>query len=85
MLSGDDMYTKTIQQLQITPPAWHKERNLRKISLGGLLLLILFRIINVNISKMFNTHVHAATIAIVCNLSPSIVDMEPIVAQKLVS
>lgn len=85
MLSLDEACCLNIQKISIEPPKWYTDRSLRKVSLGGLLLLIVLKIMTNNASKTHDLHVHTATIAILSNLGPSIIEIETIVAQKLIS
>lgn len=83
VLSLDEACSLNIQKISIPSPKWYTERSLRNISLGGLLLLIILKIMTHNISKSHDIHIHTATIATISNLGPSITDIETVVAQRL--
>ena len=85
VLSLDEAFCLNIQKIRIQSPQWFTERTLREASLGGLLLLIVFKIMIQNLTKFHDTHIHSAAIAIICNMGPSIIEMETTVAQKFIS
>jgi hypothetical protein len=85
ILSLDEAFSLSIQKISIQSPKWYTERALRKVSLGGFLFLIIFKLMIQNLSKFYDTHIHSATIAIICNMGPSIIEMETTVAQKFIS
>lgn len=75
---------KNIQKLVIPSPAWYIDRKLRSISLGGFLIVILVQIITINTTKLNNINLHTSTLSILCNLSSSVHEIEPLTAQRLV-
>jgi hypothetical protein len=64
-----------------TPP-WFHDRVTRTISLGGLVVLLLLKSIHGNIQHFHDISLHMACIACMLNITPSIVQMEPVVCQK---
>ena len=84
ILSQDPIYAKNTQKINISSPAWYSERSLRTVSLGGLLILLIVRLINLNLNKLQDAHIHIASCGILTNLSATIYNIEPLVSQKLV-
>jgi hypothetical protein len=85
LLSNDKVYNSCIQQVVLSLPTWYSDKSIRKISLGGLQTLLLFRVIQVNVSSFHVIHIHTLVLSILANTASSIVDMEPIVCIRLVS
>jgi hypothetical protein len=52
ILSEDDIFNKTIHNIPIKKFAWYTERSLTEISLGGLLILVVIRTIQFNMTRM---------------------------------
>ncbi len=52
ILSEDDIFNKTIHTIPIKKFAWYTERSLNEISLGGLLILVVIRTIQFNMTRM---------------------------------
>lgn len=52
ILSEDDIFNKTIHNIPIKKLSWYTERSLSEISLGGLLILVVIRTIQFNMTRM---------------------------------
>ncbi|KAJ3130167.1 hypothetical protein HK098_005414 [Nowakowskiella sp. JEL0407] len=85
LLSHDDGYSENIEKVIIPPQPWYTERILKSVTLGGLLVLVIFRTIQINLSQHKDTYIHTITIAILTNISIGITDIHPIIAQRIVS
>jgi dymeclin len=85
IVSQDKIYAKNTQIINISSPAWYSERSLRHLTLGGLLMLIILRLISLNLTKLQDAHIHFTTCGILTNISLSVYQMETIVAQRLTS
>jgi hypothetical protein len=85
LLSNDKMYNSCIQQIVMKVPGWYSDKSIRSISLGGLQSLLLFRVIQLNVSTLHVKHIHTLVLAIMMNTATSILDMESIVCKRLVS
>ncbi|KAJ3366850.1 hypothetical protein HDU91_001732 [Kappamyces sp. JEL0680] len=85
IVSQDEAYIKNAQKISVASPAWYIERTLRKVTLGGILSLIVMRILLHNLTKTHSIHIHTASIAVLCNMSCAMYEMETVVAQRLVT
>lgn len=84
-LSADDDYTEAIQRITLTPtPLWFTDRVVKNISLGGLAVLVLVRIISLNLSVYRDLHIQETCLAVLGNLCSRSVNMHSAVAQRLV-
>ncbi|KAJ3275522.1 hypothetical protein HDV01_000349 [Terramyces sp. JEL0728] len=85
VLSQDGVYNKFIQKMVVSQVPWYTERTLKHISLGGILILVLVRTIHINLSKHHDIHIHTICLSILSNISTSVIDIDTIVAQRLIS
>ncbi len=83
-VSNDHAYISGLQKFNIKTPTWFHDRGTRSISLGGLLILIILKCIQTNIQTFHSLSLHRACIAGLVNMAPAMVEMEPIVCQKLI-
>ncbi|KAJ3318783.1 hypothetical protein HDV06_007034 [Boothiomyces sp. JEL0866] len=85
ILSQDDVYNKFIQKMVVSQVPWYTERNIKNISLGGILILVLIRTIHINLSKHHDIHIHTSCLSILSNISAAVVDLDTIVAQRVIA
>jgi hypothetical protein len=64
---------------------WYKERNLRNINLGSVLLLTLLRSLLFNLIRVQDTFLLSNCCAVLMNLSPAIIDLHEYAAMRLAS
>lgn len=64
---------------------WYTERSLTEVSLGGLLVLVVIRTVQYNMSKMRDKYLHTNCLAALANMSGQFHDLHPYVSQRLVS
>lgn len=64
---------------------WYKEWHLSKISLDSLLLIVIVRVIQNNLSKLRDPFLHNNCLAILSNCAPYIVDISGYAAMRLVN
>lgn len=64
-------------------PTWYTERNLTEISLGGLLILIVIRTIQYNITRMRDKYLHTNCLAALANMSSKYTNLHSYVCQRL--
>ncbi len=64
---------------------WYKERNLKNISLGSLIVLSLLRCISFNLNRMQDPFLLSNCCAVLLNLSPHIVNIHSYAAMRLAS
>ncbi|KAI9489961.1 Dymeclin [Zychaea mexicana] len=86
VLSQDDVNNETIQKITVTNLTWFTERPLLKsISLGGMVILVLIRTLQFNLSHQKDIYFHTNCLAILANMSCTILDMHAYVAQRIIS
>ncbi|KAI8144795.1 Dymeclin [Fennellomyces sp. T-0311] len=86
LLSQDDVNNETIQKITISNLTWFTERPLLKsISLGGIVILVLIRTLQFNLSHQKDIYFHTNCLAILANMSSTILDMHAYVAQRIIS
>ncbi|KAI8929522.1 Dymeclin [Entophlyctis helioformis] len=85
ILSQDDVYNENSQKVAISPPAWFTERIIRSVTLGGLAVLVLVRAVQANMSRHKDVYFHTTSLAILANMSSTIVGMPGVVAQRLIN
>ncbi|KAI9011943.1 Dymeclin [Phycomyces nitens] len=86
IFSHDDVNNETIQKISVSNLAWFTERPLLKaISLGGLVSLVLIRTLQLNLSHQKDIYFHTNCLAILANMSTSMLDMHAYVAQRIIS
>ena len=85
ILSQDKMYCEFLQKVMVQPPQWFTERLIRSMQLGGMVFLVLIRVIQCNVSKHRDVYFHTTSLAILGNIAATISDINLVVAQRLVS
>ncbi|KAJ8663343.1 hypothetical protein O0I10_000582 [Lichtheimia ornata] len=86
ILSQDDVNNETIQKINVGNLTWFTERPLLKsISLGGLVMLVLIRTLQFNLSHQKDIYFHTNCLAILANMSSTVLDMHAYVAQRIIS
>ena len=64
---------------------WYKERNLKSISLGSIIMLSIIRSLTFNLNRLSDPFLLSNCCAVLMNLSPSIVELHDYAAMRLVS
>ncbi|KAJ3042355.1 hypothetical protein HDV00_007489 [Rhizophlyctis rosea] len=86
VLSGDEVYNESMQQVIVPPQGWYTQAVVKTgLSLSGLMLLVLIRAIQANLAQHKDTFIHTNCLAILSNIAGKITGMHLIVAQKFVS
>jgi len=75
----------SFRRMRIPSVPWYKERCLKDISLGSLLILTLLRCITFNINRLQDPFLLSNACAILLNLSPHIYNLHPYCAMRLAS
>nr|KAJ3420075.1 hypothetical protein HK105_006145 [Polyrhizophydium stewartii] len=84
ILSQDDVYNENNHKVVIAPPTWFTERIIRSMTLGGLVVLVLVRAVQANLSRHKDIYFHTTSLAILANMSSTIVNIHSVVAQRLI-
>lgn len=86
IFSQDNSFgSDAFRRVDVASVPWYKERNLKDVRLGSLLLLTLLRSIIFNLNKLQDTFLLSNCCAVLMNLSPNIVDLPDYVSMRLVS
>ncbi|KAI9481667.1 MAG: Dymeclin [Benjaminiella poitrasii] len=86
ILSQDDVNNEAIQKIAVHNITWFTERPLLKsISLGGLVTLVLIRVLQLNLSHQKDIYLHTTCLAILMNMAGTMSDMHANVAQRFIS
>ncbi|KAG2178286.1 hypothetical protein INT44_001436, partial [Umbelopsis vinacea] len=86
IFSQDDIFNESIQKFNVTNLTWFTERPLLKnVTLGGLTMLVLLRAVQVNLTNHKDAYLHTNCMASIANMSNSMMDIHPYVAQRIVS
>lgn len=64
--------------------SWYKEHYLTETTLGGLLVLIIVRVVQVNLRKLRDPYLHTNCLAILANCAPYFVELPSFPALRLV-
>lgn len=73
------------RRITVSHIAWYKERQLRDISLGSVIILCLLRSMTFNLSRLRDGFLLSNTLAVLLNLTPHAVNVHPYAALRLVS
>ncbi|OWF38655.1 dymeclin-like [Mizuhopecten yessoensis] len=85
ILSEDEVFNKAVHEIVIRNIPWFKERPISEITLGGLLILVVIRTIQYNMTRMRDKYLHTNCLAALANMSSQFTNLHPYVAQRLVS
>ncbi|RNA42637.1 dymeclin [Brachionus plicatilis] len=83
ILSEDDIFNKSAHTIPIKKLTWYTERSLSEISLGGLLILVLIRTIQFNMTRMRDKYLHTNCLAALANMSSKFQNLHPYVCQRI--
>lgn len=78
---GPDVFRRVI----VTSVPWYRERNLKEITLGSLLVLTVLRSISFNLNRLQDAFLLSNCCAVLMNLSPHVVQLHEYTAMRLVS
>ncbi|XP_043232636.1 dymeclin-like [Amphibalanus amphitrite] len=85
ILSEDELFNRSVHSTMLHQVSWYTERPLTEISLGGLLILVVIRTIQYNMTKMRDKYLHTNCLAALANMSAEFRQLHPYVCQRLVS
>lgn len=85
ILSEDDIFNKAVHEMNLKNVSWFKERPITEITLGGLLILVVIRTIQYNMTRMRDKYLHTNCLAALANMSAQFQNLHPYVTQRLVS
>lgn len=85
ILSEDNNFSLSIHDIMLKNVSWFQERQVAEISLGGLMILVLIRTIQYNMTRMRDQYLHTNCLGALANMSSQFMNLHPYVAQRLVS
>ncbi|KAL5542027.1 hypothetical protein UlMin_009737 [Ulmus minor] len=85
MLSQDSSFNASIHKLILPSVPWYKERLLHQTSLGSLMVVILIRTVQYNLSKLRDVYLHTTCLATLANMGPHVHRLSAYASQRLVS
>ncbi|CAF0755639.1 unnamed protein product, partial [Didymodactylos carnosus] len=85
ILSEDDYFNKTIHDIKLKKLTWYTERTLNEITLGGLLVAVVLRTIQFNMTRMRDKYLHTNCLAALANMSSQFQHLHSYVTQRIVS
>ncbi|CAO3680253.1 unnamed protein product [Rhizopus microsporus] len=86
ILSQDEVNNDAIQKIAVHNITWFTERPLLKsISLGGLMILVMIRTLQLNLSMHRDIYLHTSCLSILANMSSTVLDMHAYTAQRMIS
>lgn len=85
VLTQDASFCETAhRRLTVKYVSWYRESYLADISLGSLIMAILLRTMQRNLSKERDPYLHTNCLAALANLAPSCTGIHPVPAQRIV-
>ncbi|KAK7280069.1 hypothetical protein RJT34_25131 [Clitoria ternatea] len=85
ILSQDSSFNASIHKLMLTGVPWYKERLLHQTSLGSLMVIILIRTVQYNLSKLRDVYLQTTCLATLANMAPHVHRLSAYASQRLVS
>nr|KAI8752104.1 dymeclin-like [Biomphalaria glabrata] len=85
ILSEDEVFNKAVHEIMVKNVQWYKERPLSEISLGGLLILVVIRTIQYNMTRMRDKYLHTNCLAALANMSAQFNNLSAFVSQKIIN
>ncbi|KAJ8035588.1 Dymeclin [Holothuria leucospilota] len=85
ILSEDDTFNKCVHELMLKQVTWYTERAISEITLGGLIVLVVIRTIQFNMTRMRDKYLHTNCLAALANMSSQFHSLHPYVSQRIVS
>jgi hypothetical protein len=72
------------RRVRLADVPWFEASRLQNVSLGSLMFVVLLRVLQTNMSKMQDAHVHTYCSAALSNMSPHCEGLHPYACQRLV-
>ncbi|XP_023540622.1 dymeclin-like [Cucurbita pepo subsp. pepo] len=85
ILSQDSSFNSSIHKLILPAVPWYKDRLLHQTSLGSLMVIILIRTVQFNLSKLRDVYLHTTCLATLANMAPHVHRLSSYASQRLVS
>ncbi|XWS13717.1 hypothetical protein CRYUN_Cryun36dG0061800 [Craigia yunnanensis] len=85
ILSQDSSFNASIHKMILPGVPWYKEQLLHQTSLGSLMVIILIRTVQYNLSKLRDVYLHTTCLATLANMAPHVHRLSAYASQRLVS
>ncbi|KAF8784660.1 dymeclin-like [Argiope bruennichi] len=85
ILSEEEYFDKQIHSIKLRNVTWYTERMLSEISLGSMIVLILIRTIQFNMTRMHDKYLHTNCLAALANMSAHIQNLHTYVCDKFIN
>uniref|UniRef100_A0A8C6KBU4 Dymeclin n=1 Tax=Nothobranchius furzeri TaxID=105023 RepID=A0A8C6KBU4_NOTFU len=85
ILTEDDAFNRSIHEVLLKNISWYTERSLTEISLGSLLILVVIRTIQFNMTRTRDKYLHTNCLAALANMSAQFRYLHQYAAQRIIS
>ncbi|KAF1377630.1 hypothetical protein PFLUV_G00202760 [Perca fluviatilis] len=85
ILTEDDAFNRSIHEVILKNVSWYTERTLTEISLGSLLILVVIRTIQFNMTRTRDKYLHTNCLAALANMSAQFRCLHQYAAQRIIS
>uniref|UniRef100_U3K2U1 Dymeclin n=1 Tax=Ficedula albicollis TaxID=59894 RepID=U3K2U1_FICAL len=85
ILTEDDGFNRSIHEVVLKNITWYAERVLTEISLGSLLILVVIRTIQYNMTRTRDKYLHTNCLAALANMSAQFRSLHQYAAQRIIS
>ncbi|XP_062932571.1 dymeclin isoform X3 [Cynocephalus volans] len=85
ILTEDDGFNRSIHEVILKNITWYSERILTEISLGSLLILVVIRTIQYNMTRTRDKYLHTNCLAALANMSAQFRSLHQYAAQRIIS
>lgn len=85
ILTEDDAFNRSIHEVILKNISWYTERTLTEISLGSLLILVVIRTIQFNMTRTRDKYLHTNCLAALANMSAQFRCLHQYAAQRIIS
>eukprot|EP00727_Mastigamoeba_balamuthi_P009248 m51a1_g4946 putative dymeclin (800) ;mRNA; f:321559-324441 len=84
MLSRDASFSRNLHFVRVRGVWWYKEHYLMETTLGGLLILVLVRVVQTNLRRLRDPYLHSNCLAVLANSSAYLTDLPAFASMRLV-
>ncbi|XP_072309318.1 dymeclin [Eucyclogobius newberryi] len=85
ILTEDDAFTRSVHEVVLKNVPWYTERSLTEISLGSLLILVVIRTIQFNMTRTRDKYLHTNCLAALANMSAQFRCLHQYASQRIIS
>lgn len=85
ILTEDDHFNQLVHEIQVKTVEWYKDRMLRNVTLGDLIILVVVRTIQYNMTRMRDRYLHTNCLAALANMSGHFRNIHSYACQRIFS